>query len=85
MEIGIPNNVVQTRVNMNTVYPGTLLQVGSRGSNVLLMQEYLNAISNNYPSIPRLIEDGIFGNNTRNAVVAFQRQFGLSPDRNNRT
>lgn len=61
-------------------YPGTLLRVGSRGNNVLLMQQYLNVISKVYPSIPKLSEDGIFGNATQRAVIAFQRQFSLSAD-----
>jgi peptidoglycan hydrolase-like protein with peptidoglycan-binding domain len=66
-------------------YPGYLIRVGASGSNVLLMQRYLNMISNRYPSIPKLTQDGVFGTGTKNAVAAFQRQFGLSPDRNNRT
>jgi peptidoglycan hydrolase-like protein with peptidoglycan-binding domain len=44
------------------------------------MQEYLTALSSVYPSIPRLAADGIFGPATQNAVIAFQRLFGLSAD-----
>ena len=62
------------------VYPGTPLRIGSRGDNVLIMQQYLNSISSRYPSIPRLAEDGVFGPVTQSAVIAFQRQFGLTPD-----
>ncbi|MDM5186848.1 peptidoglycan-binding protein [Bacillus sp. DX4.1] len=61
-------------------YPGMLLRIGSRGDNVLLMQQYLNAISNVYTTIPKLIADGIFGNGTQSAVITFQNQFGLTPD-----
>lgn len=61
-------------------YPGSLLKVGSQGSNVTLMQQYLNKIRASYPSIPLIAEDGIFGSKTREAVVAFQRLFGLTPD-----
>ncbi|MCL2860231.1 MAG: peptidoglycan-binding protein [Oscillospiraceae bacterium] len=61
-------------------YPGTPLRVGSRGNNVLLMQQYLNRISSRYPSILRLAEDGIFGVGTQSAVMEFQRLFGLNPD-----
>lgn len=60
-------------------YPGYLLKVGSRGDNVQLMQEYLRVISQRYP-IPTIVADGIFGNATKNAVIAFQRTFGLVPD-----
>jgi len=60
-------------------FPGTLT-VGSRGDGVLLMQNYLNAIAEEYPAIPAIVADGIFGQNTRTAVIAFQTQFGLTPD-----
>jgi len=66
-------------LNMD-VYPGTALRVGSRGSDVLKIQKYLNVISKKYPSIPRLSEDGIFGNGTAAAVREFQRIFGLGID-----
>lgn len=64
----------------STAYPGTALRVGSRGSNVLLMQQYLNAVAERYTGIPRIAEDGIFGPGTESAVKAFQRQFGLTQD-----
>lgn len=61
-------------------YPGFPLSVGSVGANVLKIQEQLNAISNNYPLIPKLAPDGIFGEATQNAVRVFQSVFGLSQD-----
>jgi len=66
-------------LNMDT-YPGTALRVGSRGDDVRKIQTYLNVISTKYPSIPRLSEDGIFGNGTAAAVREFQRIFGLAQD-----
>ncbi|MDR1700023.1 MAG: peptidoglycan-binding protein, partial [Lachnoclostridium sp.] len=66
--------------NTGTGYPGTPLKVGSQGSNVLLMQRYLNSIANRYPSIPKIQEDGEFGPASENAVMAYQRQFGLTVD-----
>jgi peptidoglycan hydrolase-like protein with peptidoglycan-binding domain len=54
-------------------YPGYLLRVGSRGNDVLLMQRYLNAISDIYPSIPKLEEDGIFGSGTRKCSSSFSK------------
>ncbi len=60
-------------------YPGTLLKVGSRGDNVWLMQSYLNTIAKYYP-LPAVGVDGIFGNQTKSAVTAFQQYFGLSAD-----
>ena len=60
-------------------YPGTPLREGSRGDNVWLMQDYLQTIAQRY-AIPLVVPDGIFGPRTREAVVAFQRSFGLEPD-----
>lgn len=61
-------------------YPGYPLSVGSVGSDVMKIQEQLNAISNNYPLIPKLVPDGIFGEQTQQAVRTFQSVFGLTAD-----
>ena len=61
-------------------YPGMTLQQGSSGENVRRIQTALNNISAQYPSIPLLVEDGIFDTATTTAVRAFQRQFGLTVD-----
>ena len=61
-------------------YPGTPLRVGSRGNNVLVLQENLNKVASRYPTIPRLTVDGVFGPATGNSVIQFQRLFGLTPD-----
>lgn len=58
-------------------YPGEVLQVGSSGANVRTIQLQLNAISNNYPAIPKLAVDGQYGPLTANSVRVFQRVFGL--------
>ncbi len=64
----------------STAYPGTALRVGSTGSSVSLIQRYLNYISSFFEGIDQVTIDGIFGNATRAAVVAFQRTFGLAAD-----
>lgn len=62
-------------------YPGTPLRRGSRGPDVVQMQVMLNRIGQNYPAIPRINPvDGIFGQQTENAVRAFQRIFNLTED-----
>ncbi|MBZ1113767.1 peptidoglycan-binding protein, partial [Clostridioides difficile] len=58
-------------------FPGTTLQVGSSGQYVRTIQNQLNAISNSYPAVPKVIEDGIYGTDTENAVKIFQGIFGL--------
>ncbi len=61
-------------------YPGTPLTNGVQGEYVLFLQSYLNRIAETYPAIPTVTVDGVFGEATENAVVAFQREFGLSPN-----
>lgn len=58
-------------------WPRVDLQVGSRGNNVRVIQEQLNAIARNYPAIPTVTVDGIFGPATRAAVQKFQSVFNL--------
>ena len=58
-------------------WPGETLDIGSRGQKVEQLQEQLNAISNNYPLIPRIRVDGIYGEETQRAVEIFQDIFGL--------
>ncbi|NFT91733.1 spore cortex-lytic protein [Clostridium botulinum] len=60
-------------------YPGYLLKYGSRGEKVKEVQNYLSVISKSY-NIPNIKADGIFGQMTKDAVIAFQRLFGLAPD-----
>ena len=47
------------------------------GDKVRQMQEQLNRIAEVYTAIPVIAADGIFGNDTRNAVTEFQNIFGL--------
>lgn len=64
-----------------SLYPGTAIRRGDSGTNVRIIQEYLNTISGDYPAIPKISpEDGIFGEQTENAVIAFQNIFNLTPD-----
>ena len=74
--------MAETNTNQNTypVYPGTPLKIGSTGSDVRTMQQYLNGAGVVYTGINRLSADGKFGTDTKNAVVRFQKQFSLNPD-----
>ena len=72
-----------TQTNIGTsvpVYPGTALKNGSSGSDVRFMQQQLNKLGTVYKGINKVSEDGRFGNETRNAVIRFQKQFSLNPD-----
>ena len=60
-------------------FPGVILRLGSESDEVALIQRYLNTISATYTEIPKVDPTGYFGSMTQNAVIAFQRVFGL-PD-----
>lgn len=62
----------ETDSSTTTSYP--TLRYGSKGDLVFQMQRMLNQLGSN------LTADGIFGNGTRSAVVAFQRKNGLEAD-----
>lgn len=66
--------------NIESSYPGSSLSLGSRGAAVQTIQRQLSRIRRNYPAIPALDIDGIFGSGTRAAVMAFQRIFNLTQD-----
>lgn len=54
-----------------------VLNVGSRGAQVRVIQSQLNGISDNFPLIPKLAVDGIYGEKTAGAVKKFQQIFGM--------
>ena len=56
------------------------LSSGSRGQSVRQLQFMLRVLSEYINDIPPVTEDGIFGQQTQNAVIAFQRFAGLTPD-----
>jgi peptidoglycan hydrolase-like protein with peptidoglycan-binding domain len=62
------------------LYPGVPLRIGSKGEDVSTLQTYLSRISDTYTNIPKIPVTGNFGQQTYNAVVAFQQTFGLTPD-----
>ena len=58
-------------------FPGFTLQLGSNNSYVRTIQNQLNAISNSYPAIEKVAEDGVFGPSTEESVKKFQEVFNL--------
>ena len=61
-------------------WPGYNLNVGASGAKVQQLQEQLNRIAQNFPAIPAVTADGIYGEQTAQAVAAFQRIFDLPPN-----
>jgi hypothetical protein len=58
-------------------YPGYDLTIGSSGDKVRQLQTQLNRIARNYPAIPTLAADGIYGPATAESVKVFQGIFNL--------
>jgi hypothetical protein len=58
-------------------FPGYNLDIGAQGAKVEQIQEQLNRIGQNYPAIPKLAADGIYGEKTKEAVETFQKVFLL--------
>ncbi len=69
-----------TTLGIGTVPPSVTLRQGSKGQDVITLQYLLDVISEYYPGIPNVSQDGIFGPDTRQAVIAFQQEMQLSPD-----
>lgn len=67
-------------MGIGTVPPSSVLRQGSAGQDVITLQYLLDVISEYYPEIPAPVQDGIFGNGTRQAVTAFQQRMGLVAD-----
>ena len=60
-------------------YPGIPLRLGSDDDSVRVLQEYLNFLAGFYDELPTVNVTGYFGNQTDQAVRAFQRLSGI-PD-----
>lgn len=74
------NMYINTATSVSGVpssWPGYNLTVGSSGDKVRQIQQQLNRIAQNYPAIPTIAADGVFGQRTAEAVRSFQRIFGL--------
>lgn len=60
-------------------YPDVLAE-GEKGTGVRVLQYYLNYIAQFVSTVPSVAIDGDFGPRTREAVLAFQKAYGLDPD-----
>lgn len=58
-------------------YPGYDLNIGASGEKVRQLQNQLNRIARNYPALPTVTADGIYGPQTAESVRIFQRIFNL--------
>lgn len=69
-----------TSLGIGTVPPSSVLRLGSSGQDVITLQYLLNVAAEFNAAIPAPTQDGVFGRGTQQAVMAFQRAAGLSPD-----
>ncbi len=58
-------------------YPGRIIGEGVDGSDVRILQEYLNYIAKTYPEIPTVTVDGAYGPATADQIRAFKSTFGI--------
>lgn len=70
-------NTSETIAGVPYSWPGYDLTVGSSGDKVRQLQQQLNRIAQNYPAIPKIDADGIYGPKTAEAVRTFQNIFDL--------
>lgn len=71
---------IQKESSIELAYPGKPIRYGDKGRLVEFIQQALNKVGICRTEIPLLDTDGVFGNKTRNAVIAFQKHYALSPD-----
>ena len=58
-------------------WPRYDLDIGASGEKVRQIQEQLNAITEAYPALPEVVENGEYNEETQQAVRDFQEIFGL--------
>lgn len=73
-------NVTNNISSVTTSYPGTPIRQGDSGRYVQIIQAQLNRIADDYPAIPKVTVDGVFGPATTRAVKKFQEIFKLTAD-----
>ncbi len=59
------------------LYPGYTITTGSSGNVVTQVQTFLRTIAQNNNAVPTVTVDGVYGNQTRAAVIAVQRLANL--------
>lgn len=75
--IDFSNNVSNNNLNTGSDLSYNVLKEGSKGRYVYRLQEYLRRVSLVNQNIPNIALDGIFGSETKKAVMSFQKEYGL--------
>ena len=79
LRLAEPNAEGVTLQDVSRELPYTLSE-GMRGDAIRLLQFFLSAVGLYNDEVPVIAVDGIFGPDTKNAVIAFQNYAGLTPD-----
>lgn len=66
----------QRLFGINLSYPDAISE-GNRGEKVFILQYFLSVLAEFYNNIPFISITGVFGNETKNAVIAFQKSQNL--------
>ena len=64
----------------SAAWPGIVFRLGSTGTNVVRIQQWLNGVAQVYRQVPSVNVDGRYGPLTQSSVIAFQSNFGLNAD-----
>ncbi len=70
-------NTAEAISGVPSSFPGYNLTIGSSGDKVRQLQNQLNRIARNYPALPTITADGIYGSATADAIRTFQGIFDL--------
>src|SRR5699024_6626623 len=73
---GVPHSTMPTAA---PEYPGYVMTLGSAGGAVSQLQQAMNGIAQLYCVADFVPNDGVYGESTRDAVLAFQQGLGLPP------
>ena len=68
------------RIGIGDIPPSATIQMGSSGELVTELQFLLDYISEFYYAVPYVLRTSQFGEETRTAVMEFQKNFGLTVD-----
>ncbi|WP_326908243.1 peptidoglycan-binding protein [Sedimentibacter sp. MB31-C6] len=78
--IGVLNTLPPSAIALpSLIFPGIVLERGSEGPNVYIIQQILSYISTILTELPTVDPDGIYGPATENAIIEFQNYFGIDP------
>lgn len=70
-------NTAEFVAGVPSSWPGYNLSIGASGDKVRQLQTQLNRIARNYPALPTINPDGVYGPATAEAVRTFQGIFNL--------